>query len=80
LFDSSRFGKCEGLDRDNVLDRLERLHPVNFDCSNEIEFIASHFHEVRISRLEKFEQSIVERILSSNKLVIKSENRLYETI
>jgi hypothetical protein len=31
---------------------------------NEIEFIASHFHELDISRLEKFEQLIVERILS----------------
>jgi hypothetical protein len=36
LIDLSRFGKCEELDRDNVLDRLERLHPANFDCPNEI--------------------------------------------
>jgi hypothetical protein len=59
----------EELDRDNVLDRLECLHLVNVDCSNETEFIASHFHELDISRPEKFEQRIAERILSSNKLV-----------
>jgi hypothetical protein len=53
---------------------------MNIGCSNEIEFIASHFHEIDISRLEKFEQSIVERILSSSKLVVKSEDWLYERI
>jgi hypothetical protein len=62
------------------LDQLERLYSVNFDCSNEIEFIASHFQEVDVSRLEKFEQSVVERVLLSNRLVIKGEDWLYETI
>jgi hypothetical protein len=50
------------------------------DCSNEIEFIASHFHEIDISRLEKFEQSMIEKILSLTKRVIKSEDWLSETI
>jgi hypothetical protein len=49
LFDFSRFEKSEELCRDNVLDRLGLLHRVNFDCSNQIEFIASHFHDVDIS-------------------------------
>jgi hypothetical protein len=53
---------------------------MNFDCSSEIEFIASHFHEIDISRLYKIEQSIIEKILSSDKLVIKSEDWLYERI
>jgi hypothetical protein len=80
LFSFSRFGKCEELDRDIVLNRLEHLHRMKFDCSNEIKFIASHFHEIDISRLEKFEPSSVERILSSNELVNKSEDWIYETI
>jgi hypothetical protein len=32
LFLFSRFGKCQEPDRDNNLDRLECLHPVNFGC------------------------------------------------
>jgi hypothetical protein len=58
----------------SVLNRFEHLRLMNFDCSNEIEFIASHFHDIDISKLDMFEQSIVERILSSIKLVIKNED------
>jgi hypothetical protein len=39
LFDLSGFWEIYELNRDNVLDRLERRHYVNFDCSNGIEFI-----------------------------------------
>jgi hypothetical protein len=72
----------EDLNRDNVLNRFEDLNQMNFNCWwfnwDWIDWIT--FHEIDISRLEKSEQSIVERILSSTKLFIKSENSLYETI
>jgi hypothetical protein len=50
------------------------------DCSNEIESIGSHFRETGISRLKRLKQSIVERILSSRKPVVKREDCLYETV
>jgi hypothetical protein len=76
----SRFGTCKTLHGDNVLNWLEHLHQMKFNCSNETEFTASHFHEIDISRFEKFGQSIVERILSSTQPVIQGEDWLYETI
>jgi hypothetical protein len=50
------------------------------DRSNEIEFIGSYFRETDISSLKRFEQSIIGRILSATKPVIKSEDSLYETV
>jgi hypothetical protein len=66
----------------SVLNRFKHLRLMNLvvDCSNEIKFIASRFREIDISRLENFEQSIIERIMPSTKLVIKSDLWLSETI
>jgi hypothetical protein len=70
----------EELSRDDVLKRLEHRHRMSFECSKEISFIASHFHEINISGLCKFDDTILSRILSSDELMIKSEDWLYEMI
>jgi hypothetical protein len=53
---------------------------MNFECLKEISFIASHFHEIDISGLCKFDDTILSRILSSDELRIKSEDWLYDMI
>jgi hypothetical protein len=53
---------------------------LNIDCSHEIEFIASHFTDIDISGIGTIDQTILSRILMSNKLKIKNEDWLYETI
>jgi hypothetical protein len=72
--------KCEELSRDTVLKRLDHRHRMNLECSKEISFIASHFHEIDISGFPEFDHSILSQILSSDELMIKSEDWLYEMI
>jgi hypothetical protein len=47
---------------ENVLKLLEERIHFNIECSREIEFITSHFHEIDVSNLKCFDFSILSRI------------------
>jgi hypothetical protein len=64
----------------NVFWRLRRRFNFHFDISKEVEFIASHFHQVDTSELKKFDVGILSEILSSKLLKIKSEDWLCDLI
>jgi hypothetical protein len=57
-----------------VFPRLRHRFDCHFDISKEVEFIASHFHEVDTSELKRFDVGILSKILSSKLLKIKSED------
>jgi hypothetical protein len=80
LLSYSREINREELSIDSVLKRLERHRRMNIDYSQEIAFIALHFHEIDISDLVICDQSILSRIFLSTELKIKSEDWLYEQI
>jgi hypothetical protein len=65
---------------ENVVGRLCRRYLLNFDCSREIDFIASHFTEIDESSLKTLDDSILSQILSSSSLKIENEDWLYEHI
>jgi hypothetical protein len=65
---------------DNVFERLERRHRLNFDISWEVKFIASHLYEIAASELKHLDLSILFMIFSSQELKIKSDDWLYKVI
>jgi hypothetical protein len=71
---------CAELSCENVLTRLTRRIRFDFDCSHEIDFIASHLHEIDISNVKCIDFSILSRIFSSAQLKIKSEDWFYDVI
>jgi hypothetical protein len=44
---------------ENIFKLLKRRIRCNFDCSRELEFIASHLHEIAVSNLKCFDLSIL---------------------
>jgi hypothetical protein len=65
---------------DNAVGWLNRRYQSNFDCSAEINFIASHFIEVGQSGLKTLDGSVLSQILSSSALKIECEYWLSEQI
>jgi hypothetical protein len=68
---------------DNCLLRLKCKEECNFDCEEEIEFIASNFYRfnsLHLETLKKFRVEILERILNSANLCLKDEDSLVEFV
>jgi hypothetical protein len=64
----------------NVIDRMKTNIAMNFDILKELKFIALHFHEFSIDSLEQLGYDELCEILSSEDLLISSEDFLFEFI
>jgi hypothetical protein len=67
----------------NCLLRLKCKEECNFDCEEEIKFIASNFYKfdsLHLETFKKFKVEILERILNSANLCLKNEDSLVEFI
>jgi hypothetical protein len=75
---------CQGFEEelcvDNVIDRLNDLNNIGKDISREVEFIASHFHELKDSLKSMTSSSMIMAIVNHSSLKIESEDSLYEFI
>jgi hypothetical protein len=75
------FVKME-LSIETVIDLIEINCRIECDSSTELEFIASHFHEFEdpFSKLKSLDISMIEKIVRSQQLHVKSEDSLYDFI
>jgi hypothetical protein len=65
---------------EDVLSRLKKKRDAGLDCSAEIEFAASHLHEISQNDIEELDTTDLSNIISSRSLRIKSEDWLYEVV
>jgi hypothetical protein len=65
---------------DNVLGVLKMKREAVWDCSTELEFAASHFHELLQSDIEGLNMIDLSNVLTSRSLRIQSEDWLYEVV
>jgi hypothetical protein len=80
LFNVLLEGRGDSMTIDEAFSRLRRRNRLNFDCSREINFLASHLYEIEISSRRDFDISMLRAILSSDELKIKSEDWLYDEL
>jgi hypothetical protein len=66
--------------KEKVIGVVGRRFRFGVDISSEIEFIASHFCEFCEWELKELDETVLSRILSSDRLKIASENLLYKQI
>jgi hypothetical protein len=64
----------------NVCTRLKQKCIVGFPVEEEIQFVASHFHEIDLEEMKGLEDSVLERIVSSDVLRLDSEDSLLSFI
>jgi hypothetical protein len=62
--------------KDNIISLLSFLGGIDVDCSREIEFAASHFHELDESSIHELEAGMLFKIFQSKSLKIKSDDWL----
>jgi hypothetical protein len=65
---------------ENVLSRLKMKRDAGLDYSAEIEFAASHLHEISQNDIEALDTTDLSNIILSSTLQIKSENWLDEVV
>ena len=64
----------------NVADRIRLKNGFHSDCTDELDFIASHFFEAELDVLKRLSLSELEQVLTSPLLKLESEDQLYGTI
>lgn len=70
----------EDLTLENALEIICTKHMKSFSVEREIEFIASHFSDLKNEEISYLDISIIDSILGSKSLIIESEHSLFEFI
>ena len=76
---TSRF-KLEDVSFSNVEERIRVKTENHIDCKDELDFLASHFHEAELDVLKRFSYSNLERVLTNPHLKLESEDQLYDMV
>ena len=76
---TSRF-KFEDISFSNVEERIRIKTENHIDCENEIDFLASHFHEAQVDVLKCVSVPNLELVLTNPHLKLESEDQLYDIV
>jgi hypothetical protein len=80
LFEAALETNESGPDRLAELSRVELVNSMGGNCEIHIEWIASHFDEFTISDCEQLSYSLLQQIVSHPRLVVRSEDSLFDLI
>lgn len=67
----------EKITKENVTEMARIKYNLSLDIEKETEFIASHFYEIPPNKISSLDISLIDSILGSKSLIIKSEHRLF---
>ena len=68
------------IDMSNVLERIQIKRELQQDCSDELKFVASHFHRVELGFALQLTLDELEKILENPALELRSEDDLFHII